>query len=345
MTTAKNKNLKNIADALMTPGKGILAIDESLPTISKRFAAIGVTSTEEQRRAYRELLITAPNINASISGMILFDETMRQKSTEGNLFPQVLAQQGVLPGIKVDTGAKDLAGFPGEKITEGLDDLRGRLTEYSNQGGRFAKWRAVIKIDGDTLPSDTCIKANVHALARYAALCQEAGMVPMVEPEVLMDGEHDIHRCRTVTAHTLKELFLALDAHRVIPEGLVLKTNMVLPGKDCPRQESVQTVASKTLSCLLENVPPAIAGVVFLSGGQSPVLATEHLNAINTIPGNSPWQISFSYGRALQEPCLKEWHGHEDNVPAAQQALLARCRYNSEATLGRYTSAMETGGD
>ncbi len=294
--------LASIARSLVAKGKGILAADESFPTIQKRFDSIKVESTEETRRSYRELLFTTPQAEQYISGVILFDETLRQKGHDGTPLPQVLAGKGILPGIKVDKGAKNLPGFPGEKITEGLDGLRDRLAEYRELGARFAKWRAVITI-GDGIPTSTCIESNAHGLARYAALCQEAGLVPIVEPEVLMDGDHDIQRCEDVTASTLDRVFSLLRDNRVSLEGILLKPNMVISGKDCPTQAESQEIAQATLRCFSSVIPPAVPGIVFLSGGQSSVQATENLNAMN-MQGAYPWELSFSYGRALQEPVL-----------------------------------------
>lgn len=328
------------AAAMVAGGKGILAIDESLPTITKRFDTIGLESTEENRRTYRELLITAAGSEEFISGMILFDETIRQKTREGVPFPTAMIDKGIMPGIKVDTGAKDLAGHPGEKVTEGLDGLRSRLAEYRDLGARFAKWRAVITI-GDHIPTGACIEANAHALARYAGLCQEAGIVPMVEPEVLMDADNDIDTCYRVTEKTLRSVFHALSGQAVALEYTILKVNMVLSGKQCPRQAGVQEVADKTVRCLLNTVPAALPGIVFLSGGQSAELATAHLNAMNQSYSGLPWPLSFSYGRALQEPCLKTWSGKPENHGAAQAALLHREKCNSLACLGQYSDTLE----
>ena len=334
------EQLGQTAAAMVAEGKGILAIDESLPTIKKRFDTIDVESTEENRRAYRELLITAPGSEQFISGMILFDETLRQKTRDGVPFPQAMIEKGIMPGIKVDKGAKDLAGHPGEKVTEGLDGLRERLAEYRELGARFAKWRAVITI-GDHIPSQACVEANAHALARYAALCQEAGIVPMVEPEVLMDADNDTDLCYWYTEKTLRAVFNALNNQGVALEYTILKTNMVISGKKCDRQAGVQEVADKTVRCLLNTVPAALPGIVFLSGGQSATLATAHLNAMNRSHTGLPWPLSFSYGRALQEPCLKTWAGNPDNVDAAQTVLLHREKCNSLACLGQYSEALE----
>jgi fructose-bisphosphate aldolase class I len=334
------QELEATAKALVAPGKGILAIDESLPSIKKRFDSIGVESTEETRRAYRELLITTPGAGEFISGMILFDETIRQSTSNGMPFPEVIVKGGMIPGIKVDKGAKDMAGHPGEKITEGLDGLRERLAEYRKLGARFAKWRAVITI-GDGIPTLACIKANAHLLARYAALCQEAGLVPIVEPETLMDADNTIERCYEVSHETLRTVFAELYEQRVVLEQLVLKTNMVIAGKKCPQQASVEEVAEQTVRCLRNVVPAAVAGIVFLSGGQSAQPATAHLNTMNAMPVQHPWPLSFSYGRALQDPALKTWAGKAANVVAAQQALYHREKCNSFASLGRYTEEME----
>jgi fructose-bisphosphate aldolase, class I len=336
------KELETIARTIMQPGKGILAADESEPTIQKRFAAVQVESTEENRRAYRELLCTTPGIQDYISGVILFEETLRQSTSDDIRFPRYLSGRGILPGIKVDKGAKALAGFEGEKITEGLDGLRQRLAEYSAQGAKFAKWRAVIPISHG-FPTRFGLRANAHALARYAALCQEAGLVPIVEPEVLMDGDHDIQRCRDVTAATLKQVYAALFEHCVYLEGTLLKPNMVLSGKGYPVQAGPEEVAETTLKCLRQVVPAAVPGIVFLSGGQSPVQATENLNAISAM-GKQPWELSFSFGRALQEDALKAWQGSGANKKAAQDAFSHRARCNSAARNGVYARAMEQEG-
>ncbi|HKK16447.1 MAG TPA: class I fructose-bisphosphate aldolase [Gammaproteobacteria bacterium] len=334
------QELDKTARAMVARGKGILAIDESFPTIKKRFDGISIESTEENRRAYRDLLITNPGGADYISGMILFDETMRQKTADGTSFPQALIQQGIMPGIKVDKGARDLAGHPGEKVTEGLDGLRDRLAEYNQLGAKFAKWRAVITI-GDNIPTSDCIEANAHALARYAGLCQEADIVPIIEPEVLMDADNDIDRCYEVTQTTLKTVFDALYRQSVAFEHTILKTNMVISGKKCNSQAGVQEVADKTVKCLLNTVPAALPGIVFLSGGQSAELATAHLNAMNKSYPQLPWPLSFSYGRALQDPCLKTWLGKEENRAAAQAALLHREKCNSLACKGEYSDEME----
>ena len=332
--------LAETAQALVAEGKGILAADESTGTIKKRFDSIGVESTEENRRAYRELLFTTPGANAFISGVILYDETIRQQSAEGTPLAELLADQGVIPGIKVDTGAKPLAGAPGEKITEGLDGLRERCAEYYALGARFAKWRAVITI-GDGIPSDYCIDANAHALARYAALAQEAGLVPIVEPEVMMDGDHGIERCAEATEAALNALYRELHAQRVVLEGSLLKVNMVLPGVGHAAQASVAEVAEATVAVLRRCVPAAVPGIVFLSGGQSDTVATAHLNAMNAMDATQPWQLSFSYGRALQAPTLKAWAGKAENTAAAKDALYRRARLNGAARFGRYSAEME----
>jgi fructose-bisphosphate aldolase class I len=309
--------------------------------LTKRFDTLGIQSTEPSRRTYREMLFTPPGIAEFISGVIMHDETMRQKSTGGMPLTQMLSSQGILPGIKVDTGAKPLAGFPGESVTEGLDGLRDRLSSYHEMGARFAKWRAVIRIN-NALPSPACVNANAHALARYAALCQEQNLVPIVEPEVLMDGSHGIERCEDVTGVVLHAVFHALFEQGVALEAMLLKPNMVIAGKDCARAASVQEVATATLRCLRRHVPASVPGIVFLSGGQHERLATIHLNAINRLPEPKPWKISFSYGRALQDPALEAWHGRDENLVAGQRALYHRARCNGAASLGTYTDEMET---
>ncbi|MGV0952561.1 MAG: class I fructose-bisphosphate aldolase [Azonexus sp.] len=332
--------LTSIAKAIVAMQKGVLAADESSPTIKKRFDSINIESSEENRRRYREILFTADGIERHIGGVILFDETLRQSTREGVPFPKLLSSRGIVPGIKVDKGTRALALFPGDKITEGLDGLADRLAEYRGLGAQFAKWRAVIDIDEGSIPSMCAIRANAHLLARYAALCQEAGLLPIVEPEVLMDGAHDIERCEEVTAQVLEAVFAELNAHRVVFEGILLKPNMVIPGKKCARQASVQEVAEATLRCLKRHVPAAVPGIVFLSGGQSDVDATDHLNAMNAM-GPQPWEVSFSYGRALQAPVLATWKGAESNVAAAQKALLKRCHLNGLARAGTYARSME----
>ena len=337
MTTTE---LETIAKMMVAEGKGILAIDESTPTIKKRFDSINVESTEENRRAYRDLLITNPDGNKYISGMILYDETIRQSTSDGTPFAEKLTNDGIMPGIKVDTGAKDFALHSNEKITEGLDGLRERLAEYKNLGAKFAKWRAVITI-GKNIPTTACIDANAHALARYAGLCQEIGIVPMVEPEVLMDADNTIDLCYNITEKTLSSLFSTLKNQDVSIAHTILKTNMVISGKQCPTQANVQEVAEKTVQCLLKNVPSELAGIVFLSGGQSAELATAHLNAMNQNNKDLPWPLSFSYGRALQEPCLKAWEGNSENIETAQKALLHREKCNGLACKGEYDTKME----
>lgn len=332
-------NLTDIAKSLAAAGKGILAADESSPTIEKRFKGIQVASTEETRRAYRELLFTTPVLGQFISGVILFDETLRQRASDGTPMPELLQRQGIIPGIKVDKGAKALAQFPGEKVTEGLDGLRDRLAEYKELGAQFTKWRAVITI-GKRIPSPFCLEANAHALARFAALSQEAGLVPIVEPEVLMDGDHTIDRCEEVTAAALAAVIEALTAHRVPFEGMLLKPNMVVSGKECAQQAGPQEVAEATLRCLKRFVPAAVPGIMFLSGGLSEVVSTQNLNAMNQL-GGAPWELSFSFGRALQAPALKAWAGKPENGPAAQRALLHRARCNHEARSGRYDDTLE----
>jgi len=334
------RELASTAAAMVAPGKGILAIDESSGTIKKRFDSIKLESTVENRRAYRDLLITADGLSQFISGMILFDETIKQATRDSTPFPEALKKNGILAGIKVDTGAKDLAGAPKELVTEGLDGLRERLADYKKLGATFAKWRAVITV-GKDIPSAYCVEANSHALARYAALCQEAGIVPIVEPEVLMDGDHTLERCYDVTQFTLITLFHELYRQRVRAEHLILKASMVIAGKDCPQQASVQQVAEATVRCLAHSVPAAVPGIVFLSGGQSDQVATAHLNAMNAMGKSWPWPLSFSYGRALQAPALKAWKGQAVNVAAAQKALYHRARCNGAACLGRYTPDME----
>lgn len=329
------QSLKSVAQAIVANHKGILAADESNPTLENRFEGIGLESTEENRRRYREILFTTKGIERAIGGVILFDETLRQSTRDKTPFATLLADRGIVPGIKVDQGSKALAHFPGERITEGLDGLRDRLVEYRALGARFAKWRAVIEIDANDLPSRFAVHANAHALARYAALCQEADLVPIVEPEVLMDGSHDLDRCETVTSMVLEEVFAELDAHRVLLEGMLLKPNMVVPGRNCPDRWSIARVAEATLRCLTRFVPAAVPGIVFLSGGQEAIEATEHLDAMNRL-GPHPWAVSFSYGRALQAPVLAAWMGSEDRVEEAQRTFLQRCLANGLACEGMY---------
>jgi fructose-bisphosphate aldolase, class I len=329
------------ARTLVAGDKGLLAMDESAPTCNKRFAKLGIPQTAEARRAYRELLVTTPGLEECISGAILYDETIRQQKTDGTPFGKALTDAGIMPGIKVDTGAKDMAGHPGEKITEGLDGLRDRLAEYAHMGARFAKWRAVITI-ADGIPSRGCLEANAQALARYAALCQEAGLVPVVEPEVLMDGAHTLERCSAVTEELLRTVFHELYTQRVMLEGMLLKPNMVLPGMTCPQQAAVDEVADATVRCLVRAVPAAVPGIAFLSGGQSAELATARLNAMNIrFKSHLPWALAFSFARAIQQPALEIWKGREANVKAAQQALFHRAKCNQAARRGEYTAAVE----
>ena len=329
--------------ALVADDKGLLAMDESNPTCNKRFAALGIPQTEEARRAYREWIVTTPGLGECISGAILYDETIRQRKRDGTPFAEAVVDAGIIPGIKVDTGAKDMAGCPGEKVTEGLDGLRDRLAEYSQMGARFAKWRAVITV-GDGIPSRGCIQANAHALARYAALCQEAGLVPVVEPEVLMDGEHTLERCCEVTEEVLRTVFDQLYAQRVMLEGVILKPNMVLPGLTCPKQAALDDVADTTVRCLLRAVPAAVPGIAFLSGGQSAEVASARLNAMNVrFRSRLPWALAFSFARAIQQPALEIWSGEDAQVSTAQQALYHRARCNRAARRGEYNAAMERG--
>jgi fructose-bisphosphate aldolase class I len=332
--------LARIAQAMVVKGRGILAADESSGTIKKRFDGIKLESTEEARRTYREMLFTAPGAKEFISGVILYDETIRQKTKDGQPFPDYLTKNGIIPGIKVDTGAKPLAGFPGETITEGLDGLRERLVEYHKLGARFAKWRAVIDI-ADGIPTQFAIDANAHALARYAALCQENGIVPIVEPEVLMDGGHSIDRCEEVTDAVLESVFDQLFAHRISLEGMVLKPNMVISGKKAANRASPEQVAEATVRCLKRHVPSAVPGIAFLSGGQSSPEATLHLSLMNKL-GSLPWQLTFSYGRALQDTALKAWGGSSGAFGAGQKEFARRAKLNGLATSGQYAAAMES---
>ena len=332
--------LESTARALVAPGKGILAADESFPTIAKRLKSIGVESSEEIRRSYRAMLFETAGVEEFISGVIMFHETLGQRGSEGKTLPESLAARGIIPGIKVDTGAKPLALHPDETVTEGLDGLRDRLAGYRQQGARFAKWRAVIRI-GEGRPSSACVHANAHALARYAALCQEAQLVPIVEPEVLMDGDHSIDRCEAVTGETLAEVFAQLLEQGVAFEGMLLKPNMVISGKGCAEQAGIEEVASRTVRCLLRHVPAAVPGVVFLSGGQDDVTATAHLNAMNRIDVAIPWELSFSYGRALQQPALAAWGGQGDKRDAGQRAFFHRAKANSAARSGRWDEGLE----
>ena len=361
-----SQEIIDTARMLVAGEKGLLAMDESNPTCNKRFAKLGIPQTEEARRSYRELIVTTPGLGDSISGVILYDETIRQKKKDGTPLLKVIIDAGIIPGIKVDTGAKDMAGHPGEKITEGLDGLRERLKEYLKMGARFAKWRAVIAI-GDNIPSQGCIEANAHALARYAALCQEVGMVPVVEPEVLMNGDHSLERCSEVTEKVLRTVFNQLYTQRVILEGMILKPNMVLPGLTCSPQEKVSEVslgeqqyqvrlidrqqedvtevdkaADATVKCLLRAVPATVPGIAFLSGGQSSELASAHLNAMNVrFKLRLPWALAFSFARAIQQPALEIWQGKDENVLAAQQALSHRAKCNLAARRGEYNEEME----
>jgi fructose-bisphosphate aldolase, class I len=331
------------AKAMVGGDKGVLAMDESNPTCNKRFASLGIPQTEEARRAWRELIVTTPGLGESISGAILYDETIRQQKKDGTPFVKVISDAGIILGIKVDIGAKDMAGHPGEKVTEGLDGLRGRLKEYFQMGARFAKWRAVITV-GDGIPSRGCIEANAQALARYAALCQEAGLVPMVEPEVLMDGDHTLERCGEVTEEVLRMVFSQLYAQRVTLEGMILKPNMVLPGLSCSVQAAVDQVADATVACLLRAVPAAVPGVAFLSGGQAPELASARLNAMNVrFKSRLPWALAFSFARAIEQPALEIWQGKEANVLAAQEVLNHRARCDRAARRGEYNAAMDDG--
>ncbi|MET0765932.1 MAG: class I fructose-bisphosphate aldolase [Blastococcus sp.] len=332
-------SMSRTAQALVTPGRGILAADESTPTMAKRLAAIGVESTEQRRRDFRQLLFTTAGIGEFISGVILFDETVRQRADDGTPFPELLRDQGLIPGIKVDKGTVPLAGFPDETVTEGLDGLRARVAEYSAMGLGFAKWRAVIRI-GEGRPTPGAVEANAHALARYAALAQEAGLVPIVEPEVLMDGAHTMERCADVTEATLRTVYEHLARHRVVLEASVLKPNMVMPGKDCPVQADPGQIARATVAVLRRSVPAAVPGIVFLSGGQSDEEATSNLDALNR-QGPQPWELSFSFGRALQAPVLRAWAGDAGNVAAAQSSLRHRAAMNGAARRGSYRPEME----
>ena len=333
------QELEAVAQAMVAKGKGILAADESMGTIKRRFDSIKIESNENNRRAYREMLFTTPGLEEAISGVILFDETIRTAASDGTPFPQVLSKKGIIPGIKVDKGPVDIPGFPGEVVTEGLDGLRARVKEYKELGAKFAKWRAVITI-GDGIPTYNCLEANAHALARYAALCQEGGLVPIVEPEVLLDGNHTIERCEEATEAALRITFSTLMRQRVYLEGMILKPSMVVSGKDNPRQAGVEEVAERTIRCLKRTVPAAVPGIAFLSGGQSAVSATEHLNAMNKL-GPHPWQVSFSYARALQDPAIKAWKGESANVATAQKIFRHRAKMNGAARSGSYTKELE----
>jgi fructose-bisphosphate aldolase, class I len=332
--------LQATAKAMVAKGKGLIAMDESGPTIAKRFKQYNIENTVENRRTYRELIIVTPELNKYISGAILYDETIRQATKDGTPFAKYMERLGIIPGIKVDTGAKDLSLFPGEKVTEGLDGLRERLAEYRGMGARFAKWRAVISI-GESIPTRTCIEANAHALARYSALCQEANIVPIVEPEVLIDGDHSLEHCYGATLETLRALFRQLAEQRVAYEGTILKASMVISGLETKSRANVEQVADATVRCLLNSVPASLPGVVFLSGGQTNEEATAHLNAMNARHRNLPWPLSFSYSRALQQPVMDTWRGNPANVAAAQKQLQRRARFNALATTGGYQPQME----
>ena len=342
-----NMNSQQIIDTakmLVADDKGLLAMDESNPTCNKRFAKLGIPQTEEARRSYRELIVTTPGLGKSISGAILYDETIRQQKKDGTPFIKIIIDAGIIPGIKVDTGAKSMAGHPGEKITEGLDGLRERLMEYFQMGARFAKWRAVIAV-GDGIPSQGCIEANANALARYAALCQGEGLVPVVEPEVLMDGNHTLEHCGKVTEKVLRTVFNQLYTQRVMLEGIILKPNMVLPGLNCTKQETIDEVADATVKCLLHSVPASVPGIAFLSGGQSAELASSRLNSMNDrFKSRLPWALAFSFARAIQQPALEIWQGKESNVLAAQKALYHRAMCNRAARRGEYNSLIERKG-
>jgi len=329
------------ANKMMAADKGLLAMDESNPTCNKRFGALGIMQTEEKRRSYRELILETPGLNEYISGVILYDETIRQSKKDGTSFIKLINDAGIVPGIKVDIGAKDMAGHPGEKITEGLDGLRDRLKEYFQMGARFAKWRAVIAIDNG-IPTSACIEANAHALARYASLCQEAGIVPIIEAEVLMDGDHTMESCREITKEVLHAVFNQLYTQGVMLEGIILKPNMVVPGLTCQKQETADEVADVTVKCLLESVPAAVPGIAFLSGGQSGELASARLNVMNARFRNQmPWALAFSFARAIQQPAMEIWNGEDANVAAAQRALYHRAKCNQAARRGEYTAQME----
>jgi fructose-bisphosphate aldolase class I len=333
--------LQSTAESLFVDGKGLIAIDESIGTCNKRFARWGIAQTPETRRRYRELIVKTPGLCESIGGAILYDETIRQQTDDGTPFAQALTRLGIIPGIKVDTGAKQMAAYPGEKITEGLDGLRERLAEYAHMGARFAKWRAVLSI-GEGRPSRGCIRANAQALARYAALCQEVGLVPVVEPEILMEGAHSLQSCCEVTETVLRAVFAELCSQRVKLEGMILKPNMVLPGSTCRRQGTLDEVADATVECLLRAVPAAVPAIAFLSGGQSGELASARLNAMNVrFKSRLPWALAFSFGRAIQEPSLEIWHGEPGNVQVAQRALNHRARCDRAARLGNYNAALE----
>ena len=337
----KTQAILETAQALVAGDKGLLAMDESTPTCNRRFAALGIPQTDDVRRAYREMIVTTPNLGQCISGAILYDQTIHQETKAGIPFVKVLIDAGIIPGIKVDAGAKDLAGHEGEQVTEGLDGLRERLAQYAQMGARFAKWRAVIAV-GDGIPSRGCIEANAQALARYAALCQEAGLVPVVEPEVLMDGDHTLARCAQVTEEVLRAVFEQLYLQQVMLEGMLLKPNMVVTGLACGAQATVDEVADATVKVLLRAVPAAVPGIAFLSGGQPSELASARLNAMNVrFKARLPWALAFSFARAIQQPALEIWRGDAANVPAAQQALFHRADCNRAARRGEYTAAMD----
>jgi fructose-bisphosphate aldolase class I len=336
-----DEQLINTARLLVATDKGLLAMDESNPTCNKRFAALGIPQTEASRRAYRELIVTSPGLGESISGAILYDESIRQKTGAGTSFVDVLVEAGIIPGIKVDTGAKEMAGFPREKVTEGLDGLPARVQEYARMGARFAKWRAVIAIDPG-IPTEACIEANAEVLARYAAICQHFGLVPIVEPEVVMDGPHDLEQCLEVTTRVLHTVFNQLYVQRILLEGIILKPNMILPGTDCSLQDDIEQVAGATVRCLLRSVPAAVAGIAFLSGGQSGELACARLNAMNVrFASKMPWPLTFSFARAIQHPALNIWSGHESTVKTAQKALIHRAKCSRAARLGQYNAEMD----
>jgi fructose-bisphosphate aldolase class I len=336
------QELISTAKAMVSPGKGILAMDESNATCNKRFEKLGIPATEDRRRAYRELILTAPNLSQFISGAILYDETIRQSTQAGIPFTQVMKDAGLMIGIKVDAGIKDLTACQGEKVTEGLDGLRDRVAEYYQMGARFAKWRAVITIIGNTAPSHTCIEANAHALARYAALCQEGGLVPIVEPEVLIEGDHTIERCYEVTDQILQAVFNQLRLHKVALDQMILKPSMIISGLSSPIQATVDQVADMTIQCLRNHVPATVPGIAFLSGGQTNEQSTIHLNTMNAKHGDRlPWRVTFSYARAIQQPALEHWHGNDDNVKVAQQILYQRAKLNGAASLGQYALEME----
>jgi fructose-bisphosphate aldolase, class I len=341
MSNNYTQELQETAQTLVTEGKGIIAMDESLGTCNQRFEKVGIPTTEENRRAYRELILTTPNFSDYISGAILFDETIQQTTLAGMPFPQLMKEIGIIPGIKLDAGAKPLAGHPGERVTEGLDGLRERIAQYYEMGARFAKWRAVIAIENDTLPSRGCIETNAHALARYAALCQEGGLVPIVEPEVLIDGDHTLERCDEVTEATLHEVFDQLYKQNVSFDRMILKPSMVISGLECADRAGVEEVATATIQCLLNTVPAAVPGIAFLSGGQSETEASAHLNAMHILFKKLPWAVTFSYSRAIQKPALEYWRGDRANIAGAQKLLYHRAMCNGAASRGLYQPEME----